>query len=153
MSAAAPFRPKLLGVSTMPVPKWPFQTRLTITRMASGCVAMVRASSSRPLPLEKVTRSPGLSTERNPRGTRVAEAQRIAAQVNLQVERLLDVAHAVHVRVTGVELLLRRLDVLAQALDQRATIVAQPLFEAPAAEAEQARLRLLAGHERVGLRG
>ena len=87
-----------------------------------------------------MTRSPGLSTDEEPARHRVAEAQRVAAQVHLQVDRLLDVADAVHVGVTvRRQRLLRRLDVLAQALDQRAAIVAQPLFEAPAAEAEQAR--------------
>ncbi len=75
----------------------------------------------------------------------VAQAHRVAAQVHLQVDRLLDVANAVHVGVLRRQRLLHRLDVLAQAFDQRAAIAAEPLLEPPAGEAQQPRPRRLAG--------
>ncbi len=56
-----------------------------------------------------------------------------------------------HVGVLRRQRLLHRLDVLAQPLDEGAPIVAEPLLETPAAEAEQSRLRHLADHHVVGL--
>ena len=49
---SAPAFPKSFGVSTSPFPKWPIQTRLTITRAVSGLPGSTtaRARSRRPLP-------------------------------------------------------------------------------------------------------
>ena len=81
----SPVMPKLLGVSTRPVPKCPFQMRLTITRVAIGCLTMASASSSRPLPLVNGAGSPALSTDRKCRGTSSPRLIRVAAHADLQV--------------------------------------------------------------------
>src|SRR5687768_18451722 len=60
--------------------------------------------------------------------------------MDLQVDRLLDVAHAVHVRIAAVlQLFLCGLNVFAQALDQGAAIVAKSLLQSPAVESKQRR--------------
>ena len=59
---------KALGESTIPVPRCAFQTRFTMTRMASGCFTIASANSRRPLPFWKGFGSPSHSTVKNWRG-------------------------------------------------------------------------------------
>ena len=77
-------------------------------------------------------------------GHRVAEPGRVAAQVHLQVDGLLDVTHAVHVGELGRQRLRHGLDVLAQPLDQGAAVAAESLLQSPPSKAQQARSRRLA---------
>src|SRR5439155_8088789 len=70
----------------------------------------------------------------------VAKVVRAAAFADLQVHRLVDVAHAVHERVLRRLRLSQRLEIAAQRVDVTAAVGAELPLEAPTPEREESRL-------------
>ena len=138
----SPATPKLLGVSTSPAPKCPFQMRLTMTRVATGWRRMASASSSRPLPFANgAPESPFGQHRQEVTRLFIAEVVRAAPLADLQVDRLLDVGDAVDEGVASAAApCAASADVSAQPVHVGAAVDAQLPLQAPAAERQQPRL-------------
>ena len=135
----SPVIPKLLGVSTMPVPKCPFQMRLTMTRMAMGCFRMSSASSRRPLPLVNGCGIAGREHAQEMTRHFRPEVFGVAANGERQIHRLGGVLHAVKERIGGLEFLARFLDIGADGGHLRLRFGAGAAFEPPSAEEQHDR--------------
>ena len=138
----SPANPKLLGVSTMPVPKCCFQMRLTITRIAIGCAKNRLGQFHASAALRERRRR---TVAQHRRGSRAATSSPrlngLPRDVHLQIRRCLDVGDAMRVREMraaspcAVASMSSRSAVDVAARARRSAAVRGPSRERPAARA------------------